>query len=83
MMLHNKILNVEEVRRLSEISSIDQPRSELAGILSLVGGQKTRSLLSSHQQTLLTNLQQYAKQCQEEGGVCAPSSSTDSSSGSS
>ncbi|KAK3083052.1 hypothetical protein FSP39_012629 [Pinctada imbricata] len=88
MLWDDKLLNVEEVGRLAKVPNIESLRGEFVSILNLAGGQKSYSLLSSHQQVLAMNLDQYVKQCEEDPSKntnlsqsSAQSSDSDSSDG--
>lgn len=52
--------------KYSKLPDLDTCRSETAGILSLIAGGKTSSMIYSHAQTLGANLKQYEKQIKEE-----------------
>jgi len=55
-----RILNHAEIVEYSKIPSIETARGELVGILSTAAS-KTHSLLNSHQQQLVINLEQLSK----------------------
>ncbi|XP_053386675.1 uncharacterized protein LOC123538696 isoform X2 [Mercenaria mercenaria] len=58
----NRLITKQQIQELSKLPSIELQLGELVSILNLIGGARTSSLLSSHQQTLSATLQQYHKQ---------------------
>lgn len=60
------LLSRDNLMKYSKLPDLDTCRSETAGILSLIAGGKTSSLIYSHAQTLGANLKQYEKQIKEE-----------------
>lgn len=60
------LLSRDNLMKYSKLPDLDTCWSETAGILSLIAGGKTSSLIYSHAQTLGANLKQYEKQIKEE-----------------
>lgn len=60
------LLSRDNLMKYSKLPDLDTCRSETAGILSLIAGGKTSSLIYSHAQTLGAKLKQYEKQIKEE-----------------
>lgn len=62
----DRLFTKNQLMAWSKLPALESQLGELVSILNLVGGGKTSSLLTSHQQTLSANLQQYHKQKSEE-----------------
>ncbi|XP_052812241.1 39S ribosomal protein L10, mitochondrial-like [Mya arenaria] len=65
----DRLVTKDQMVEFNNLPNIDQLQGQLYASLNQVGGARTLSLLSSHQQQLTSNLQQYHKQKSEDSDV--------------